>query len=50
MEKIGSLISLLREYAEETGNPVRGTSDLSGLEMWLASKLIDKNNDKATSQ
>ena len=38
MDKI---IEILREYSKETGTPIRSTSDLSPLEIWLLTKIIE---------
>jgi hypothetical protein len=36
------IIEILKKYAEESGTTVRGTSDLSPLELWLLMKLTEK--------
>lgn len=33
-------ISILRQYANENGIPIRSTSDLSPLEIWLVNEII----------
>ena len=50
MDKIESIIRLLRRYAEETGTIVRSTSDISPLEEWLLMRLSEepKTEDPTT--
>jgi len=35
-------IDILREYSKQLGVPLRSTSDLSPLEIWLINKIIEE--------
>ena len=44
-EKAEFAVKILKQYAKEKGNMVRGTSDISPLEEWLIIKLHETNDD-----
>lgn len=44
-EKADFAVQLLRKYAHQTGNLLRGTSDLSPLEEWLIVQLIEQSKE-----
>lgn len=50
-EKAEFAVQVLRKYAHQTGNTLRGTSDLSPLEEWLIIQLMlaQKEDNKACS-
>lgn len=50
-EKAEFAVQVLRKYAHQTGNMLRGTSDLSPLEEWLIIQLMlaQKEDNKACS-
>jgi len=43
MTKAEFAVKLLKQYAKETGNTVRSTTDISRLEEWLIIELYNKS-------
>lgn len=49
-EKVNFAINVLKQYAEERGEMIRGTTDLSPLEEWLIMKLFKAEFNAKTLQ
>lgn len=47
-EKAEFAVKILKQYAEETGNLPRGTSDISPLEEWLILQMFTRTHRKVS--